>query len=93
MDYGKGWGDPTKYGVSEGWDFVEPDRERKHHFYLRCKECDSEQSFVKYGLGTSLMLGLLACGQRSASPTPMGNARSADWCPDARERTQRGRGA
>ncbi|MGB9233493.1 MAG: hypothetical protein WCC04_03705 [Terriglobales bacterium] len=51
MDYGKGWGDPTKYGVAEGWDFVGPDRTTKQHFFLRCKECGGQQSFVKYQLG------------------------------------------
>jgi hypothetical protein len=51
MNYGKGWGDPTKYGVAHGWEFVGPDRERKQYFYLRCKECGAEQSFVKYQLG------------------------------------------
>lgn len=51
MDYGKGWGDPTKYGVPIGWEFVGPDREKKHYFYLRCKECDGQHSFVKYQLG------------------------------------------
>jgi hypothetical protein len=48
MDYGKGWGDPTKYCVAHGWEFVGPDRERKQYFYMRCKECGAEQSFVKY---------------------------------------------
>jgi hypothetical protein len=51
MDYGKGWGDPTKDGVAHGWEFVGPDRERRKYFYLRCKECGAEQSFVKYQLG------------------------------------------
>jgi hypothetical protein len=51
MDYGKGWGDPAKYGVPAGWQFVGPDRERKQYFYLCCKECGGEQSFIKYQLG------------------------------------------
>lgn len=51
MNYGKGWRDPTKYGVPEGWKFVGPDRESKHYFYLRCKECGAEKSFAKYQLG------------------------------------------
>jgi hypothetical protein len=51
MDYGKGWGDPTKYGVPDKWQFVGPDRERKNYFYLRCKECGGQQSFIKYQLG------------------------------------------
>jgi hypothetical protein len=51
MDYGNGWGDPSKYGVSDGWDFVGPDRERKNYFFLRCNECGGEQSFIKYQLG------------------------------------------
>jgi len=55
MNYGKGWGDPTKYGVAHGWKFVGPNRERKQYFYLRCKECGGEQSFVKYQLQTTRM--------------------------------------
>jgi hypothetical protein len=51
MDYGKGWGDPTKYGVPEGWEFAGPDRATKQHFFLRCKECGAQQSFIKYQLG------------------------------------------
>jgi hypothetical protein len=51
MDYGRGWGDPTKYGVAHGWEFVGPDHERKQYFYLRCRECGAEQSFLKYQLG------------------------------------------
>ena len=51
MNYGTGWGDPTKYGVAAGWEFVGPDRERKTYFYLRCKECGGKQSFIKYQLG------------------------------------------
>jgi hypothetical protein len=44
-------GDPTKYGVPYGWEFVGLDCERKQYFYQRCKECGAEQSFVKYQLG------------------------------------------
>jgi hypothetical protein len=51
MDYGKGWGDPAKYGVPEGWEFVGPDRRQKKYFFLRCKECGGQQSFIKYQLG------------------------------------------
>jgi hypothetical protein len=51
MNYGKGWGDPTKYGVPNGWQFLGPDRERKQYFYLRCDACGSQQSFIKYQLG------------------------------------------
>jgi len=51
MDYGTGWGDPSNYGVSDGWGFVGPDRSRKQHFILRCKACGSEGSYIKYQLG------------------------------------------
>ena len=51
MDYGRGWGDPTTHGVAHGWEFVGPDHERKQYFYLRCRECGAEQSFLKYQLG------------------------------------------
>jgi hypothetical protein len=50
MDYGKGWGDPTKYGVPSGWEFVGPDRTTKQHFFLRCEGCGGQQSFIKYQL-------------------------------------------
>src|SRR5580658_742457 len=51
MDYGTGWGDPSKHGVSDGWELVGPDRSRKRHFILRCKACGSESSYIKYQLG------------------------------------------
>jgi len=51
MDYGKGWGDPANYGVPKGWEFVGPDRTTKQHFFLRCKECGGQHSFIKYRLG------------------------------------------
>jgi hypothetical protein len=51
MDYGTGWGDPAAYGVAKGWELVGPDRKRKNHFLLRCIECGSESSYVKYNLG------------------------------------------
>ena len=51
MDYGKGWGYPAKYGVADGCEFVGPDHERKQYFFLPCKDCGAEQSFIKYHLG------------------------------------------
>lgn len=51
MDYGTGWGDPNNYGISDGWEFVGPDRSRKQHFILRCKACGSATSRIKYQLG------------------------------------------
>ena len=36
---------------------VGPDRERKQYFFLRCKACGAEQSFVKYQLGKAHSCG------------------------------------
>ena len=53
MDYGRGWGDPARHGMADGWSLVGKDPNKKHHFLVRCLECGCVESRLKYLLGKS----------------------------------------